>query len=305
MRISPHLSCFCLLLVVLSAACATAAPIRVALCFFGLTRSLHITAANIRHSIIDPLLLNDVEVTIYLHTYNATAITNARSAEDAAIMDWTAFKLLQPDEWQIDDAAAVDRELIDPNLNAWLQHGDAWAEGSEHVTLRNLLKQLHSLKQVTSMWESKAAFYDLAIYLRSDMWFFNQLDMAELKEAMQSPANCIYTPEFHKWGGLNDRLAFGSPSAMIKYGNRLDVAMQHAQHSSLHAERFLLSMVESAGLNFSSHSQLLFERVRATGELWGLPTGYAVVGDDESFFHKRPGLRLEYDQFNKLEFVTL
>lgn len=202
MRISPHLSCFCLLLVVLSAACATAAPIRVALCFFGLTRSLHITAANIRHSIIDPLLLNDVEVTIYLHTYNATAITNARSAEDAAIMDWTAFKLLQPDEWQIDDAAAVDRELIDPNLNAWLQHGDAWAEGSEHVTLRNLLKQLHSLKQVTSMWESKAAFYDLAIYLRSDMWFFNQLDMAELKEAMQSPANCIYTPEFHKWVAL-------------------------------------------------------------------------------------------------------
>ena len=303
MRILPNLSCNCLLLLPLSAVCATAAPIRVALCFFGLTRSLHLTAANIRHSIIDPLLLNDVEVTIYLHTYNATTVTNARSAEDAAIMDWTAFKMLQPHKWQIDDAAAVDEELIDANINAWLQHGDAWGEGPQHVTLRNLLKQLYSLKQVTSLWANKAAFFDLAIYLRSDIWFFNQLDMAELEEAMQSPTNYIYTPEFHKWNGLNDRLAFGSPSAMIKYGSRLDVAMQYAQHSSLHAERFLLNMVESAGMNFSSHSQLLFERVRATGELWGVPTGYAVVGDDESYFHKRPGLKLEYDRFNKLEFV--
>ena len=240
--------------------------------------------ANIRHSISDPLLLNDVEVTIYLHTYNTTSVRNARSAENEAVVDWTAFKLLQPHEWQIDDATAVDTELIDPELNAWLKHGDPWEEGSEHVTLRNLLKQFYSLKQVTGMLKSKAASFDLVMYLRSDVWFFNQLDMTELNEALKSPANCIYTPAFHQWGGLNDRLAFGSPSAMIKYGSRLDVAMQYVQHSRLHAETFLLNMMESAGLDFSRHSQLLFERVRATGELWGLPTGYAVVADDYSFF---------------------
>ena len=218
-------------------------------------------------------------------------------------MDWTAFKILQPHEWQIDDAEAVDKQLVDANLNAWLQHGDAWDEGPQHQTMRNLLKQLYSLKAVTSMWESAATFYDLAIYLRSDVWFFNQLDIAELDEALHSPSNQIYTPAFHKWGGLNDRLAFGRPEAMIKYGNRLDAAMQYAQHSSMHAERFLLHLAESAGLDYTKHTHLLFERVRATGELWGLPTGQPVMGDDDSFFRHRPGLKLQYDQYNMLQLL--
>ena len=70
---------------------------------------------------LDPLLLNDIEFTIYLHTYNVSKVTNARSAENAASVDWTAFKLLQAHEWQIDDARIVDKSLTAGRMNEWLR----------------------------------------------------------------------------------------------------------------------------------------------------------------------------------------
>ena len=287
-----------------SVSCAAAAPLSVAVCFFGLTRSLHLTIDSIRHSILDPLWLNDVEVTIYLHTYNATSISNPRSNENNAAMDWQAFKLLRPFEWQIDDADAVSHELIDPHLSAWLKHGDGWAgETAEHTSLRNLLRQLYSISQVTKMWTQQAARFDLVLYLRSDVWFFNRLNVAEFVEATKHPKR-LYTPKFHQWAGLNDRLAFGTPDVMSYYGSRLNAAMQFAQQQALHAERFLLHTATQAGLDISGRTNLLFERVRATGELWGIPTGQTVVGN-ENVFLKRPGLKVQRNQHGIVQFVPL
>ncbi len=294
----------CLVLLLSVTICTSAAPTTVALCFFGLTRSLHLTVDSIRHSIIDPLLLNDVKITIYLHTYNSTSVTNRRSAENAATADWTAYRLLQPHQWQVDDASAVDQELFDPYMKLWLKHGDAWAgETAEHTTLRNFIKQLYSLKQVTNMWVNDSSHFDLVLYLRSDLWFFNQLDVKELGKAAQHPRR-IYTPSFHKWEGLNDRLAFGTPDVMTIYGNRLDVAINFAQQKALHAEHFLLDVATKAGLDVTGQSTLLFERVRATGELWGVPSSIAAP-TDESMIRLRPGLKVQRDQLGKIVFVPL
>lgn len=294
----------CLVLLLISTVTAKAAVNTVALCFFGLTRSLDLTIDSIRHSIIDPLLLNDIKFSIYLHTYNSTVITNRRSAENAATMDWTAYRLLQPSKWQVDDASAVSRELFDPDMKAWLSFGDAWSgETAEHTTLRNFLKQLYSLEQVTNMWAEESSQFDLVLYLRSDLWFFNQLDVAELDEAMRHPLR-LYTPGFHKWDGLNDRLAFGTPSVMRIYGNRLHAAKRFAQHTALHAEHFLLDVATKAGLDVSTHSTLLFERVRATAELWGIPSGIPDP-NDETIIRLRPRLKVQRDELGKIEFVPL
>lgn len=58
----------------------------VALCFFGLTRSLDLTISNIRSSVLDPLLMADMNVSVYLHTYDLEAISNPRSAESQAAL---------------------------------------------------------------------------------------------------------------------------------------------------------------------------------------------------------------------------
>lgn len=144
--------------------------VNVALCFFGLTRSLGLTVSNIRNSIIDSLLMADMNVSVYLHTYDLDAVTNPRSAENGAVMDWTAYKRLQPEDVQIDNVERVEEELIEPNLKLWLSHGDAWGETSDaHTTLRNFLKQLYSLSQVTKLWTAQTNAPDIVLYMRSDI----------------------------------------------------------------------------------------------------------------------------------------
>lgn len=108
----------------------------------------------------------------------------------------------------------------------------------------------------------------------------------------------------HKWGGLNDTLAFGTPDVMSIYGNRLDVAINFAQQEALHAEHFLLDVATKAGLDVTGQSKLLFERFRATGELWGKPSSIAAP-TDESMIRLRPGLKVQRDQLGKIEFVPL
>ena len=278
--------------------------LHVALCFFGLTRSLDWTVGNVRSSIIDPLLMADMNVSVYLHTYNRKTISNQRSAENQTAMHWTAYKLLQADRWQIDDADAVERQLIAPNMKSWLQHGDAWGESDRHVTLRNFLKQLYSLEQVTKLWSVDDGSPDIVFYLRSDLWFFNKLDTAELKQAVLQP-NTLFTPSFHRWNGLNDRLAFGSAEVMQVYGNRVKHASTFSQLQALHAERFLLYSAQQAGLNVSGETKLLFERVRATGELWGVPSEHPQPGDDLSVFEFRPGLRIQQGVLGTIEIVSM
>lgn len=288
--------------------CCGVPPIRalsVALCFFGLTRSLELTVDNIRHSILDPLLMADADISIYLHTYDLTAVTNPRSAENMATMNWRAYKRLRPDKVQVDSARHVEEMIVEPNLTTWLTHGDAWAEAAaEHTTLGNLIKQLYSLKQVTKLWTAEQTKADVVLYLRSDVWFFNTLNVAELEQATTHPST-LYTPTFHQWGGLNDRLAFGAPSVMETYGNRLDHALQYSQVEAMHSERFLLHIAKQAGLNYSGTTSLLFERVRATGELWGLPSNSSILGNDSTVFHKQPGLKVRQGALNEIEIVAL
>ncbi len=59
--------------------------------------------------------------TLYLLTYNSTSVTKRRSAESAATADWTAYRLLQPHQWQVDAASAVLQELFDPYAHLWFR----------------------------------------------------------------------------------------------------------------------------------------------------------------------------------------
>ena len=277
----------------------------VAICFFGLTRSLDLTISNIRSSVLDPLLMAEMNVSVYLHTYDLEAISNPRSAESQAPFDWTTYKLLQPKKLQIDSADAAERRLLKPNLEVWLKHGDAWGEETdEHTTLRNFLKQLYSLRQVTKLWLADKEHLDLIFYLRMDIWFFNTLQISEIQQAILQPRT-LYTPAFHKWDGLNDRLAFGVPSVMEVYGNRLQHALNFSATQALHAEKFLLHVIKQAGLNHLGETSLLFERVRATGELWGIPSNDSIHGDDSSTFHLRPGLKIQKGVYGTLDIVPL
>jgi hypothetical protein len=70
---------------------------RVALAFYGLTRSLEYTVDSIKQNVMAPLTAAGIEYDVYLHTYDLQVIDNERSGEQAQHLNTTEWQLLQPD----------------------------------------------------------------------------------------------------------------------------------------------------------------------------------------------------------------
>lgn len=246
---------------------------RYALCFFGLTRSLRYTRSTIVSRVFEKLLEDNAEYDIFLHTYNQNSISNARSGEKNETLNPNEWKLLSPKRYALDDPIPFEDSVITPMMTSLLRSGDPWKEPPPHNSLRNVIKQLHSLHRVTQLWseEMPADYYDLVFYLRPDVWFFNDLNLTDVQEARQV-GSVIYVPNFHSWGGVNDRFAFGRPEVMKLYGSRFLQVLNYTKLFPLHAETFLLHVLAWHNVTIKT-TDILFERVRSNGILWGVPEG--------------------------------
>ncbi len=109
-------------------------------------------------------------------------------------MDWRAHKLLQPTASEVEDANVIFYQRFSDNFPDYLLHGDSWNE-PHHTSLRNLLLQLHSLQKVASLqgrYAREHGPFGVVIAVRSDLWFFNELNIDHVRAAMQSNST-VYT----------------------------------------------------------------------------------------------------------------
>ena len=290
----------------LAAACR--AEPRAAICFYGLTRSLPYTIDTIRSNIFDPLIEDEISYSVFLHTYNVaevhtlcrtymelcmdpmqnfqavliitvTQINNPNSGENHVVVDWRAFRRLQPTAVEVEDADAVFKHEYTERFASLLQYEDPW-DAPHNTILRNLVLQLHSLKKVADLHEVAAREhgpFDVIIALRSDLWVFNRISIEDIRAAMRWNAT-IFTPALDTRGGLNDELAFGHPDAMKRVMHRLDEAFPSSEQTPSQSEIFLKYVVDRNGLN-TVDTDIVIERVRGNGFLHQIPE-----------FHKRGGL---------------
>lgn len=142
---------------------------RIAVCFFGLTRSLPTTAPLIHQRLLNPLKsVGDVEV--FVHTYNLTHLTNSWSKEFNAPNRAQDLLLLLPTASIIDDQEIFLKTV--PAKFCKLR-GDPWNNNFTSVT--NLLCQLNSLDRVTTLFESHGPF-DVVVYARPDVIYYTPID---------------------------------------------------------------------------------------------------------------------------------
>jgi hypothetical protein len=268
------------LLLVLAAplAIVSSSPaIKVAICFFGLMRSLHYTKQSLQTHIFDILREHDIAYDVFLHTYHLNAISNSRSREFNISLNNNEWKRLFPLRSAIDENDVIESTVVDPLLPGLLRHGDPWRERGPHTSMRNLIKQFHSLRRVTELWSNRTAEYQLVFYLRPDVWYFNDLNISDVWAALSvassesvAASDSIYVPRFHSWGGVNDRFAFGSPRTMALYGSRIVDATNYSLSKPMHPETFLSDLLAEHHIA-TNHTDILFERVRSNGVLWGVP----------------------------------
>ena len=206
---------------------------KVALCFFGLTRSLKYTINSIQKNILDVLKDNDIEYTIYLHTYDLEKLDLKRSQENNCKLDIHEYKLLKPDYIQITHQEDFDKSF---DWDYVKKFGNPWKDQENNYdNLYNLFRQLNSIQICTQLWKNHNE-YDCYLYLRPDLNYEDKLNINELNLVYENK-NSIITPDWMKNSGLNDRFAFGSKESILKWANRIDDRIEYQK--KFHSEKYL------------------------------------------------------------------
>jgi hypothetical protein len=235
--------------------------IRVAICFFGLTRSLKFTLPSIEKYVLGPLKQYGIKHDIYLHTYKVkTPYTNPRAGERDIRLDNSEYKLLEPKEHMVEDKDEISKKI---GLEKYRTKGDPW--GQEHsaiagdfTTLDNHILYLWSQKQLTQMWSPLAGRYSHVIMCRPDVLYQVPIKL----EWFSFTSNKICIPNFGLCGNVNDRFALGRPEQMKLYGNRFDDALAYSKKYPLASEAYLIATMRKHKIKYQ-HVAFYFIRIRA------------------------------------------
>ncbi|GBQ62352.1 hypothetical protein AA103196_0286 [Ameyamaea chiangmaiensis NBRC 103196] len=208
--------------------------IRIALIYYGLCRNTAAPAEAIRRLIVAPNHARGVRFTTWGFLNIADRIDNPRTGEIGVALDGGSILDLGCDHYalrrQRDDEIApllaLCRRTSDPFHDGW-------------VSVGNLLNQLLALRQG---WRAFTAIdtipYDAFLFVRPDLLYQDTLDIPRLLRHMPGPGS-VLVPDWHGWGGLNDRAALARPEAARRFACRLDALATFCDGRELHAETFL------------------------------------------------------------------
>jgi hypothetical protein len=233
----------------------------IAICFYGLTRSLKYTIDSINTNIFEFLKSKKINYDVYLHTYNLNSLTNPRSDEYNENLDPNEYKLLNPDYYLITDQSEFKNKI---DINQYLWRGDPWDE-DHHTSLYNLLCQLNSLKLVNELC-NKTKMYKCYLYLRPDLKYIDSISFPAIYDIIDNfNQKIIYSPKWGLWGGLNDRFCIGTKSAIDIIANRLDNIKAFSKQASPHSEKYLKHVAVLNNIN-TKFLKTRAIRVRSNGK---------------------------------------
>lgn len=232
---------------------------KIAICFWGLMRSLEWTLPSIKKHIFKPLNDANIQFDVFIHTYKINEeYSNPRALEYKIKLNNNDYKLLNPTEYLIEDQSKRDKQI---GFSKYLTKGSLWKEEDAY---KNHIRSLWSLKEVTSLWSKSKSNYTHIIYCRPDVKYIIPL---ELKWFNYS--DNVYIPNFNRFGArkikMNDRFIIARPEQALVYGNRFKDLLEFSKHNKLDSETFLADILSK----YKIHPEFIrfgFIRVRANGK---------------------------------------
>jgi hypothetical protein len=188
---------------------------RVAICHWGLTRTLEITYETHKKHLYDLLEKNNIEYDKYLHTWNH--LTNT-------ITDFNKFNFKN---FIIEDQTDVINDIEKNFSDYWYEHiykqmhGDSYYEWLPNM-VKNHLYGMNSVKRVTQMCIDSGIKYDYIIYMRPDCILFSDVPC----DFINIDDNSIVVPREH-WGsknmfGINEVITIVPFNKCKNFGFRID-----------------------------------------------------------------------------------
>lgn len=203
---------------------------KIAICFFGITRSLTYTMRSIKNNIILPA--NEMaDVRVFAHFFRQNLIDNPRSGEYGKLKE-NEHILLDLDWLSLEDPEIC---LQSHNFEDLKLYGDSWSD--DFRSLKNLVHQLHSIDRVTDAaisWNP-----DIYVYARPDLLYHNSFSRV-YQEAFSKDIDIGFYPNWQLYGGINDRFFICRGKEIARaYGKRVHVARDFCKdfNEPLHSER--------------------------------------------------------------------
>ena len=223
-------------------------PRKCALLFFGLAKHFN----DIVYPSIQKYILNtNPDCDVYAHTYDIKEITNPRNKEDHTPVNPLEVYSMT-DNVILDTLESVSKAIdFDYYHKHYKQKGGVFP-----YSMDNSLKQWFSIQRV---WESMPSKYKRVGLFRLDVLYTEPVNIQNGDAVI---------PDFHHWGGLNDRGFYGLYKWAGQWAtNRLKkLAIRSKQDNiyDMNAEHFMKYMMRDVPVELKP---MCFNRVRATGKI--------------------------------------
>tara|TARA_B110000114_G_C15096853_1_gene402092 strand:- start:363 stop:1112 length:750 start_codon:yes stop_codon:yes gene_type:complete len=234
--------------------------LKVALLFFGITRSLKWTIASIKQNIFEPLKENNIDYDTFMHTYKLTSnYINPRANEimNVSDIDNDEYKLLKPDFLQIDIQEEIKKNI---NVHKYRTNSDPW--NTKYVTVDNYILGCYSRAQLVKMVKQRKNEYDYILYIRPDCTYTSKLNIDWFNK-VNDKTICI--PDFHTFP-INDRFSICNMKNYEIYGNIFNSLLEISKKRPLHSETILQLTLKNNNIRWIN-IDFKFIRTRYGGRL--------------------------------------
>ena len=231
---------------------------KVAIAFWGLTRSLKYTILSIYENILNILKKANIEYDIFIHTYNVfDKYTNNRASEKNINLNCNEYLLLNPLRHIIDNQDIIINKL---KLQKYYSQPDPWS--TNYQTVNNFILAMYSKLKVTELIENEKKSYDYILFLRPDVRYLNRFDLNYF-DYINDYTVCI--PDFHLFSNFNDRFYLSTFKNGLLYGKLFYNMYKYSIKNKLHSETFHNYYIRIIYKFIILNIPIYFNRVRANG----------------------------------------
>lgn len=223
---------------------------KIAICYWGLTRSTKKVYLSHYENLFNVLSSNQIDYDVFMHTWQTGGKQRVWEDEIKKPIDYKEYRLLAPDYYQIDDQDAFQKSLDFSQYfyqDVYDQIGHCkdgeWLPG----LVLNHVCALESLKRVTNMVMETKTHYDFVIYVRPDVLIETKFPVKALENFKEKD---ILIPSFEPWEGYNDRFAVLNYEEAPIYGSRIDgLADFRKTEGRIVSEKYVKYICEKNRLN--------------------------------------------------------
>lgn len=229
---------------------------KIAICFFGLSRSLKYTISSINKNLFDVLKKQNHEYIVFLHTYNLNKLVNTRTGEND-ILNVDEYKLLSPDYFEI-----TDQTIFDDTVDISKYNKNGYSLTYTDNTIMNIHRQNNSIARVWNLVGQTKIDFDFYIMCRPDIKLLFPIIIPIIIP------KTLYIPNFAHYGGFNDRFCIGDKYSISIWSSRLSYIDEYCKNNILQSEQLLKYVMCRNHIDVKFMSTLFkFRRIRANGKM--------------------------------------